>query len=81
MHGHAEHDSADYVPDKMRDEWSKKDPVELIEKRLIDAGILSAEDAESTRTAARKWAIEARKIALAAEMPDPKNIEEGVFAD
>lgn len=81
MHGHAEHDSADYVPNEMREEWSKKDPVELIEKRLIEAGIVSAEDAEATRAEARKWAVEARKIAMAAEMPDPENIEEGVFAD
>src|SRR6478735_5414959 len=29
MHGHAEHDSADYVPREMYEEWSKKDPVEL----------------------------------------------------
>jgi len=81
MHGHAEHDSADYVPNEMREEWAKKDPVELIEKRLVDAGILTPEDAEATRAEARKWAIEARKIALAAAMPDPQNIEEGVFAD
>ena len=32
MHGHAEHDPADYVPHEMFEEWRKKDPVELFEK-------------------------------------------------
>ena len=81
MHGHAEHDSADYVDSALREEWGKKDPLELIEKRLIDAGVITAEEAAESRDAARKWAIAARKIAIAAPMPDPSNIEEGVYAD
>jgi len=81
MHGHAEHDPADYVPTEMREEWAKKDPVELIEKRLVEAGIISPEDAEATREEGRKWAIASRAIAIKAEMPDPGNIEDGVFAD
>ena len=81
MHGHAEHDPADYVPDRMREEWSARDPLELIEQRLLEAGILSADQATTTREAARNWAIEARKVALAAEMPDPTNIRDGIFAD
>src|SRR6478736_747281 len=41
MHGHAEHDPADYVPREMFEEWRKKDPVELFERRLLDSGVLS----------------------------------------
>jgi TPP-dependent pyruvate/acetoin dehydrogenase alpha subunit len=52
-----------------------------MEKRLLGAGIISSEEAESTRAAARKWAIDARRVAMEAEMPDPANISEGVFAD
>jgi TPP-dependent pyruvate/acetoin dehydrogenase alpha subunit len=81
MHGHAEHDSADYVPSEMLEEWAKKDPVDLIEKRLIEAGIISVEDAQATRDEAHKWAIASRAIAIKAKMPDPANIEDGVFAD
>ena len=40
MHGHAEHDPADYVPKEMFDEWAAKDPVELFEKRLVSAGVI-----------------------------------------
>lgn len=81
MHGHAEHDSADYVPSEMREEWAQKDPVALYEKRLIEAGIISEDEATKVREDARQWAIDARKVALAAPMPDPGSIEEGVYAD
>jgi pyruvate dehydrogenase E1 component alpha subunit len=81
MHGHAEHDPADYVPKAMYDEWSKKDPVELFEKRLIQAGVIDESTAEDTRKQARQAAIDARKKALADPMPEPSNIEEGVYAD
>ena len=40
MHGHAEHDPADYVPREMFEEWRKKDP-ELFERRLVDSGVIS----------------------------------------
>ena len=81
MHGHAEHDPADYVPQEMREEWAKRDPVDTYEKRLIDGGVISEDEAKETRDAARKWAIAARKEAIAAPMPDPSNIEEGVYAE
>jgi TPP-dependent pyruvate/acetoin dehydrogenase alpha subunit len=81
MHGHAEHDSADYVPQRMYDEWSKKDPVELFENVLIEAGVLDADAAKKVREDARQLAIAARRKALADPMPDPSGIEDGVYAD
>ena len=38
MHGHAEHDPADYVLPELYEEYSKKDPVELFENVLIEGG-------------------------------------------
>ena len=81
MHGHAEHDPADYVPKEMYDEWSKKDPVELFENVLVEAGVLDADTAKQVREDARQLAIAARRKALADPMPDPSNIEDGVYAD
>jgi pyruvate dehydrogenase E1 component alpha subunit len=81
MHGHAEHDSADYVPKEMYDEWSKKDPVELFENVLIEAGVLDADAAKKVREDARQLAIAARRKALADPMPEPSGIEDGVYAD
>jgi TPP-dependent pyruvate/acetoin dehydrogenase alpha subunit len=81
MHGHAEHDPADYVPQEMYDEWSKKDPVELFENVLVEAGVLDADGAKRVREDARQAAIAARRKALADPMPEPSGIEDGVYAD
>jgi TPP-dependent pyruvate/acetoin dehydrogenase alpha subunit len=81
MHGHAEHDPADYVVKELYEEYSKKDPVELFENVLIKAGVLDDAAAKQVREDARQYAIAARRKALADPMPDPSNIEDGVYAD
>jgi pyruvate dehydrogenase E1 component alpha subunit len=81
MHGHAEHDPADYVPREMLEEWSKKDPVELFERTLLEAGVLDDDTVTNVRAAARQAAIDARRKALADPMPDPATVEVGVYAD
>jgi TPP-dependent pyruvate/acetoin dehydrogenase alpha subunit len=81
MHGHAEHDPADYVPREMLEEWQKRDPVALFENVLLEHGIIDEETATKTREGARQKAIEARKKALADPLPDPATVEQGVYAD
>ena len=81
MHGHAEHDPADYVPKEMFDEWRKKDPVELFEKVLIEGGVIDEAYAKDIREQARQHAIAARRKALADPMPDGSTVEDGVYAD
>jgi pyruvate dehydrogenase E1 component alpha subunit len=81
MHGHAEHDPADYVPREMIEEWSKRDPVEFFEQVLLDSKVLDSDTAEKIRADARQQAIDARKKALSDPMPDPSTVEEGVYAD
>nr|WP_296070735.1 thiamine pyrophosphate-dependent dehydrogenase E1 component subunit alpha [uncultured Actinoplanes sp.] len=80
MHGHAEHDPADYVPREMFDEWGAKDPLEIAARQLIDAGHATAEQIAVMREDARRTAIEARKKALADPMPVPDREEERVYA-
>src|SRR3954451_18870163 len=60
MHGHAEHDPADYVPREMFDEWAAKDPLDIAARQLVDAGHATEEDIAAMRDAARKAAIDAR---------------------
>jgi pyruvate dehydrogenase E1 component alpha subunit len=81
MHGHAEHDPADYVPRDMLAEWQKRDPVVLFENRLLEHGVIDEEAARQIRESARQKAIEARKKALADPLPDPSTVERGVYAD
>ena len=81
MHGHAEHDPADYVPRELLEAWQKRDPVMLFENSLLENGVVDAETVKNIRESARKKAIDARKTALAAPLPDPATVEEGVYAD
>ncbi len=81
MHGHAEHDPADYVPRELLAEWQQRDPVALFENVLLEHGVIDTETASATREAARRQAIEARKQALADPLPDPATVEQGVYAD
>jgi TPP-dependent pyruvate/acetoin dehydrogenase alpha subunit len=80
MHGHAEHDPADYVPPELFEEWSKKDPVELFAAKLRDLGFATDEEIAAMREEARRKGIEARKKALADPTPVPDNEEERVYA-
>src|SRR5580704_14306650 len=81
MHGHAEHDPADYVPREMLDEWQKRDPVQLYENVLLEHGVIDEDTAKQIRADARQRAIDARKKALSDPLPDPSTVEEGVYAD
>jgi pyruvate dehydrogenase E1 component alpha subunit len=80
MHGHAEHDPADYVPPEMFEEWAAKDPVELFAAKLQELGIATAEEVATMREQARQEAIEARKKALGDPMPTPEDEEARVYA-
>ena len=80
MHGHAEHDPADYVPPELFEEWAKKDPVELFAAKLQELGFATAEEVATMREQARQEAIEARKKALGDPMPTPDDEEARVYA-
>jgi pyruvate dehydrogenase E1 component alpha subunit len=81
MHGHAEHDPADYVPRELLEEWQKRDPVMLFETSLLEHGVIDEEAAKDIRESARQKAIDARKTVLADPLPDPATVEDGVYAD
>jgi TPP-dependent pyruvate/acetoin dehydrogenase alpha subunit len=81
MHGHAEHDPADYVPREMLAEWQKRDPVALFEAALLEHGVLDEQTAGKIREAARQKALAARKQALADPLPDPTTVEQALYAD
>jgi len=80
MHGHAEHDPADYVPPEMFEEWAAKDPVDLFGARLQELGFATADEVAAMREEARQVGIQARKKSLSDPMPEPDNEEERVYA-
>lgn len=74
MHGHAAHDDMRYVPPEQLAHWRERDPIERQERRLDGAEVaeLRAEVLAAIDAAAEE--------ALAAPMPDPATVLDGVFA-
>lgn len=78
MKGHAEHDDASYVPEKLFHEWEAKDPLRRMEAHLIEHG-MGDKVAEITQRALAD--IDAAETAALAEpLPEPDHEIEAVFA-
>src|SRR6266568_2826437 len=81
MHGHAEHDPADYVPRELAETWAKRDPVEECAARLVELGFLDLDGVAAVQAQARETALEHRNKALGMPMPEPDDEEGRVYAD
>ena len=73
MHGHAEHDPADYVPREMMEEWARRDPVEECASRLIELSFLdrTASPRSSPRPAPPRWSTATRSSPCPCPTPPP----------
>jgi len=79
MKGHAEHDSAAYVPREMLAEWRRRDPVARFEKHLRALGWLDDQDNAALEERIRNEIRSGVAEAEAAPMPPPERALEGVF--
>jgi TPP-dependent pyruvate/acetoin dehydrogenase alpha subunit len=77
MHGHAAHDDMRYVPPGLVAEWSKRDPVELQQRRVLELGV----DLAALQTDVDAELGRALEEALAMPMPDPRDARSGVFCE
>lgn len=79
MLGHAIHDGFEYVPDELLEEWFERDPLTLLEERLIHSGI----ERHTLRTIDDEVAAEvseALESAKAGPWPDAGTVADGVWA-
>ncbi|MDL1894030.1 thiamine pyrophosphate-dependent dehydrogenase E1 component subunit alpha, partial [Sphingobacteriales bacterium CHB3] len=81
MHGHSLSDDASYVPKGMVEEWRKKDPVELYEKKLKSASVLSDSLKKEMQEKILAEIQEAVDYAVAQPYPPGEQAVEGVFAE
>jgi pyruvate dehydrogenase E1 component alpha subunit len=81
MRGHGEHDDCSYVPQKLRDQYAKRDPIRLAWERLLTDGIASRQELEALEHVCRDEVERAYQQALAEPAPDPATLMEGVYAD
>jgi TPP-dependent pyruvate/acetoin dehydrogenase alpha subunit len=77
MHGHAAHDDMRYVPAEQLEQWRRRDPVALQERRVEEIDV----DAHALRAQVDDELDRAVEWALAQPMPDPAGAAEGVFCE
>ncbi len=81
MHGHGAHDDMRYVPDDLRAEWERRDPIERYAERLVADYGFSSDEVDAIRSDVRSYVDECAAKALASPMPDPELAASGVFAE
>lgn len=79
MSGHSAHDRAEYVPAALREEWSRKDPILMLQKYMVDRQWATEQDFKQLRKSVLDEIDEAVAWALARPFPDPASLEDGVY--
>ena len=80
MHGHSEHDAAKYVPRELLEEWKKKDPIQRMEKYLIENNMASEKEMKEIDERVRDVIEDAEEFAENSPYPDGKEAAEGLYA-
>jgi len=77
--GHAAHDSADYVPRRVREYWSRRDPILVLQRHMVESNWAGESDFKQLRQRVLEEIDEAVEWALAQPYPDPATLEQGVY--
>jgi 2-oxoisovalerate dehydrogenase E1 component len=77
-HSAADTQSKYRSPEELADE-AEHDPILLLERSLVQGGVLSAEEAAAVRAEAKQVVAEAAREALAAARPDPATVTDHVY--
>jgi TPP-dependent pyruvate/acetoin dehydrogenase alpha subunit len=81
MHGHGAHDDMSYVPQEMREEWARRDPIGRYAERLVQDYGFSPDEVEAIGSEVRAYVEDCAAKALASPMPGSGGASDGVFAD
>jgi pyruvate dehydrogenase E1 component alpha subunit len=80
MEGHAVHDDAFYVPKVMFEKWAESDPVERFRTWLRTNIDMTDDEEDEISTGVKKLLNEALKRAEESPLPDPDDLQHGVYA-
>lgn len=78
--GHAEHDDAGYVPEELRAEWERKDPIDAFARYLDETKTVSKKQIQDTEKRIDDLLEHSVKRAMDAPFPDPSIAQEDVYA-
>ena len=79
MTGHSAHDPAEYVPRALFEEWSKRDPILMLQKYMVERNWSTEVDFKQLHARIRAEVDEAAEWALNSPLPDPSTLEDGVY--
>jgi len=77
--GHSMADPEEYRTKEQVEEWRRKDPIETFGKRLVDGGVLSAEQRDEIDQAAVARVDEAVRFADASPHPPPESLYDDIY--
>ena len=80
MSGHSAHDPADYVPNQLKEEWSRKDPILMLERYMVENLGADEQDFVDMRKRVLDKIATAVEWALDQPFPDPATLENDVYA-
>jgi pyruvate dehydrogenase E1 component alpha subunit len=79
-HGHFEGDPCNYRPAGELEEWKKKDPIMLYEKKLVKEGVLDEKGLQKVRDEIKKEVDEAVDYARKSPQPDIEELYVDILA-
>jgi TPP-dependent pyruvate/acetoin dehydrogenase alpha subunit len=79
MTGHSAHDAAEYVPQKLLEQWEKKDPIPRLEKFLRARRVITSERVRELDQTIQKEIDDAVAFAELSPMPEGSTALEGVY--
>ena len=80
LKGHSRFDPAAYRPEDEVNEWLKKDAIARFQARLLEMGIITESEIQTTVERTRNDVEEATKFALDSPFPDPVEALDDVYA-
>ncbi len=81
MTGHSAHDTAEYVPDALKQEWAGKDPIARFEKLLLDRQVVTPKRVQEIDRNVLADVDRAVHEADAVPMPEGSSAIEGVYCE
>ena len=79
MTGHSAHDGADYVPRALFEEWSKRDPILMLQKYVVERNWATEVDFKQLHARILGEVDEAVEWAEQSPYPDPATLLDGVW--
>ncbi len=79
MSGHSAHDPADYVPPSLRENWSRRDPILNLQKRMVEDQTADEQVFHDLRERVLAEIDDAVAWALDQPFPDPATVEDDVY--